>query len=123
MYYTSQPPYFVLALGLFIALTSGAALSGTLKLILQKWQDNGAENSNCRLSTKELLLPFLGITVGVSLFLSSGFQIFGFESLIAYSVGIGLSFLTCLLIWAQLRSMLAYVQRQGIKSLDLDIFQ
>lgn len=123
MYYQLQPPYFLLVVGLFVALTSGAALSGTLKLIVQKWQKDGAENSDTRISTTQLVLPFLGITGGISFFLGSGFQIFGFPPNISYGAGTVISLLTCWLVWAQLGSMLAYVEREGIKSLDLDFFR
>lgn len=123
MYYQLQPPYFLLVVGLFVALTSGAALSGTLRLIVNKWQENGAENSGNRISTTELVLPFLGITSGISFFLGSGFQIFGFPATISFGAGTVISLLTCWLVWAQLGSMLAYVERQGMKSLDLDFFR
>ena len=35
-YYPSDPPYLILVLGFFIAVTSGAALDGTLKAISKK---------------------------------------------------------------------------------------
>lgn len=119
-YYPLQPPYFLLIFGFFIALTSGAALSGTLKLIVQKWQLDSAENSQSSSSLKQLFVPFIGITGGAYLFLSSGLQIFGFPSSLALGVGLPVSLLTCLLVWLQLGSMLSFAKRQGMKSLDLD---
>jgi hypothetical protein len=119
-YYPLHPPYFLLTVGLFIALTSGAALSGTLKLILQKIQLNSAENLGSRFWIKKLFVPFLGIAGGICLFLISGFEIFGFPPLLAYIVGVPISLLTSLLVWLQLGSMLAFIERQGMKSLDLD---
>jgi hypothetical protein len=119
-YYSLQPPYFLLILGLLAALTSGLAFAGTLKLIVQKWQSDGAENSGSRLSVKQLFIPFLGITTGVGLFLCSGLEIFGFPPLLAYVIGIPVTFLTCLLVWLQLGSMLAFMERRGMQALDLD---
>ncbi|MBH8564794.1 hypothetical protein I8748_21850 [Nostoc sp. CENA67] len=119
-YYPQQPPYLLLAIGFFIALTSGLALSGTLKLIVQQWQKNSEENLKSSSSLKQLFVPFLGITAGVCLFLSSGLEIFGFPSLLALGVGLPVSLLTCLLIWLQLGSMLSFAERQGMRSLDLD---
>jgi hypothetical protein len=119
-YYPQQPPYLLLFIGLFIALTSGFALSGTLKLIVQQWQKNSEESLKSSSSLKQLLVPFLGITGGVCLFLSSGLEIFGFPSLLALGVGLPVSLLTCLLIWLQLGSMLSFAERQGMRSLDLD---
>ncbi len=39
-YFPLQPPYFLLLVGFLTALTSGLALSGTLKVIVQNWQAN-----------------------------------------------------------------------------------
>ncbi|OKH13054.1 hypothetical protein NIES592_15600 [Fischerella major NIES-592] len=119
-YYPSQPPYLLLIIGLFAALTSGLALAGTLKVIVNKWQSDGAEKSSTQLSIKQLSVPFLGITVGVALFMCSGFEIFGFPPLLAYAVGIPVTILTSLLVWFQLGSMMSFVERRGIQSLDLD---
>lgn len=119
-YYPLHPPYFLLAVGLFIALTSGAALSGTLTLIMQKIQLNSAENFGSRFWSKKLFVPFLGIAGGVCLFLTSGFQIFGFPPFLAYIIGVTVSLLTSVLVWLQLGSMLAFIERQGTTSLDLD---
>ncbi|MBD2362992.1 hypothetical protein [Anabaena sp. UHCC 0399] len=120
-YYPLQPPYFILFVGLFMSVTSGVALSGTLKLIVQEWKINSTENSPSTSGFKQLLsVPFIGITVGVCLFLSSGLEIFGFPSLLALGVGLPLSILTCLLIWFQLGSMLVFAKQKGMQSLDLD---
>jgi hypothetical protein len=124
MYYSSplQPPYLLLVFGLLIALTSGLALAGTLKLIAEKWQSKNAPNSSQKGLNNQLQLPFLGITAGVGLFLCSGFEIFGFPPLLSYGMGIPLTIFTCLFVWLQLKSMLVYVEQRGIKSLDLDSF-
>ncbi|WP_315785179.1 hypothetical protein [Fischerella sp. JS2] len=119
-YYSSQPPYLLLIVGLFAALTSGLALAGTLKVIVTKWQSDGAEKSSSQLSIKQLSVPFLGITIGVTLFMCSGFEIFGFPPLLAYAVGIPVTILTSLLVWFQLGSMMSFVEQRGMQSLDLD---
>ncbi|MBW4612586.1 MAG: hypothetical protein KME21_04775 [Desmonostoc vinosum HA7617-LM4] len=119
-YYPLQPPYFLLLVGLLIALTSGFALSGTLKVIVEKWPSDRSENIQPRSSLKQLFVPFIGITAGACLFLSSGLAIFGFPSSLALGIGLPISLLTCLLVWLQLNSMLLFVERQGMQSLDLD---
>jgi hypothetical protein len=119
-YYPLQPPYFLLLIGLLMALTSGFALSGTLKVIVQKWSMDSGENAVYRSPIKQLFVPFLGITGGVGLFLTSGLEIFGFPPFLAYGVAIPLTLLTCLLVWLQLGSMLTFAQRQGMQALDLD---
>jgi len=127
-YFPLQPPYFLLLVGFLTALTSGIALSGTLKVIVQKWPSDAygnpsgvrTENTKPSSSLKQLFVPFLGITAGVCLFMSSGLEIFGFPSLLALGVGLPISLLTCLLVWLQLGSMLNFAQTKGMQSLDLD---
>src|SRR6056297_3496499 len=101
-YYPEQPPYFLLVIGFLIALTSGLALSGTLKVIVQQWPEDNAGSPKSPSSLKQLFVPFLGITVGVFLFLSSGLEIFGFPSPLALGIGLPVSLFTCLLVWLQL---------------------
>lgn len=120
-YYSFHPPYFLVIFGLFIAVTSGAAFSGALKLNLQEWQQGVIDNPETRLSIRKAILPFLGIGIGTSVFLCSGLRIFGFSSLLSCAIGLPTTFLTCLLVWKQLGSMLAYAESKGgMESLDLD---
>lgn len=119
-YFPLQPPYFLLLVGFLTALTSGLALSGTLKVIVQNWPSERAENAKPRSSLKQLLVPFIGITGGACLFLSSGLEIFGFPSTLALGVGLPISLFTCLLVWLQLGSMMTFIEREGMQSLDLD---
>ncbi|ACC81352.1 MULTISPECIES: hypothetical protein [Nostoc] len=121
-YFPLQPPYFLLLVGFLTALTSGLALSGTLKVIVQNWPSERAENTKPRSSLKQLLVPFIGITGGTCLFLSSGLEIFGFPSTLALGVGLPISLFTCLLVWLQLGSMMTFIEREGMQSLDLDSF-
>ncbi|MEH2196063.1 MAG: hypothetical protein V7K98_25935 [Nostoc sp.] len=120
-YYPLQPPYFLLLVGFLTALTSGLALSGTLKVIVQSWPSERAENTKPRSSLKQLIVPFIGITGGTCLFLSSGLEIFGFPSTLALGVGLPISLFTCLLVWLQLGSMMTFIEREGMQSLDLDV--
>ncbi|MEH2291243.1 hypothetical protein [Nostoc sp.] len=121
-YFPVQPPYFLLLVGFLTALTSGLALSGTLKVIVQNWPSERAENTQPRSSLKQLLVPFIGITGGTCLFMSSGLEIFGFPSSLALGVGLPISLFTCLLVWLQLGSMMTFIEREGMQSLDLDSF-
>ncbi|MEH2136696.1 hypothetical protein [Nostoc sp.] len=120
-YFPLQPPYFLLLVGFLTALTSGLALSGTLKVIVQNWPSERGENTKSRSSLKQLLVPFIGITGGTCLFLSSGLEIFGFPSTLALGVGLPISLFTCLLVWLQLGSMMTFIEREGMQSLDLDV--
>lgn len=119
-YYPLQPPYVLLLVGFLTALTSGLALSGTLQVIIQQWPSVNKEPIKSSSSLKQLLVPFIGITVGICLFMYSGLEIFGFPSPLALGVGLPLSLLTCLFIWLQLGSLLEFVSSRGMQSLDLD---
>jgi cation transporter-like permease len=120
MYYISEPPYFLLVAGLFVALTSGAAFSGTLKQIVNKWSAARAAEAIAKLPTGQLVVPFLGISAGVCMFLASGMEIFGFTKMLSYIVAVPLTLATCLLVWYQLNSMLALVEREGTQAFNID---
>ncbi|MBD2663960.1 hypothetical protein B6N60_05042 [Richelia sinica FACHB-800] len=119
-YFPLQPPYFLLLAGFLAALTSGVALSGTLKVIVRQWTNKRTENQKYPSPWKQVVVPFIGITAGICVFVSSGLEIFGFPTLLAVGVGLPLSLLTCLLVWFQLGSMLDFAEQRGMKSLDLD---
>jgi hypothetical protein len=121
-YFPQEPPYFLLLVGFFAALTSGVALSGTLKVIVQQWPKgkSSEEKTNTRSFYKQLLVPFVGVTGGSSLFLCSGFEVFGFPPNLALGISLPMSLFTCLFVWRQLGGLLDYVKREGMQSLDLD---
>lgn len=120
MSYYPEPPYFLLVIGILVALTSGTAFSATLKQIVQKWSSDRAANTKAQLPTGQLLIPFLGISAGVCIFLASGLEIFGFISWLSYAVAVPLTLMIGFLVWYQLGSMFALVEQKGFQSLDLD---
>jgi hypothetical protein len=122
MFYISEPPYFLLVAGLLVALTSGAAFSATLKQIVQKWSSARAAAAIAKLPTGQLVVPFLGISAGVCMFLSSGLEIFGFTAMLSYVVAGSLTLLIGLLVWLQLNSMLALVEKEGFQAINIDIW-
>lgn len=120
MSYYPEPPYFLLVVGILVALTSGTAFSATLKQIVQKWSSDRAANTKAQLPTEQLLIPFLGISAGVCIFLSSGLEVFGFIGWLSYAVAVPLTLMIGFLVWYQLGSMFALVEKKGFQSLDLD---
>jgi hypothetical protein len=122
MFYISEPPYFLLVAGLLMALTSGAAFSATLKQIVHKWSSARAAAAIAKLPTGQLVVPFLGISAGVCMFLSSGLEIFGFTAMLSYVVAGSLTLLIGLLVWVQLSSMLALVEKEGFQAINIDIW-
>ncbi len=120
MSYYPEPPYFLLVIGILVALSCGTAFSATLKQIVQKWSSDRAANTKAQLPTGQLLIPFLGISAGVCIFLSSGLEIFGFIGWLSYAVAVPLTLMIGFLVWYQLGSMFALVEQKGFQSLDLD---
>jgi hypothetical protein len=120
MSYYPEPPYFLLVIGLLVALTCGAAFAATLKQIVQKWSRDRASKAIAKLRIGILLVPFLGICAGVCIFLSSGLEIFGFPVWLSYAVAVTLTLLLGLLVWLQLGSMLALVEQRGFEAIDID---
>ena len=119
-YYALQAPYLLLIFGLLVALTSGLALSATLKLIIKRWQVFGGGKPNNYLSVGHYTLPFIGVTLGLGLFLCSGLEVFGFTPILVCSIGLPTTLCTCWLVWSELVSMLTYIEIQGMRALDLD---
>ncbi|HEY9736938.1 MAG TPA: hypothetical protein V6D06_11665 [Trichocoleus sp.] len=117
-----QPPYVLFLAGLFIAITSGYAFSNTLEQSVKAWNDNRSTRILASLRGPQLQLPYLGICIGVCMFLASGIQMFGFSGKAAYAMGIPLTLLSALLIWSQLGKILLLLEKGGSRALDLDAF-
>ena len=123
MYNFPEPPYFLLVAGLFAGITSGAAFEATLKQKVQEWSRNRSTRTLAQMKGIQLLLPFLGIAAGISVFLAAGLEIFGFPTWLSYSISLPLTLLIGFLVWSQLAKLLAQLERGGSKALDLDAFE
>lgn len=120
MYYLDTPPYFLLAAGLFIAITSGLAFGAVLKGSVGDWYAKKSTRSISKLRGFDLQLPFLGISLGSCIFLASGMSIFGFPAKIAYAMAAPLVLLSALLVWTQLRKNLAALESGNTRAFELD---
>ncbi len=123
MYQYPDPPYFLLVIGLFTGMTSGAAFEATLKQRVKEWSKNRSTRTLAQMKGVELLLPFLGIAAGICLFLAAGLEIFGFPSWLSYFVSLPLTLFIGSLVWSQLGKLLAQLERGGSRALDLDAFE
>lgn len=123
MSYYFTPPYFLVFAGLFISLTSGSAFAATLKQIVAKWSRDRAAAAVAKLPTGQLVIPYLGINVGILMFLAAGLEVFGFPGWLAYAAAVPLTLFIAILVWYQLGSMLSFVEQKGFQSLDLDSWQ
>jgi len=123
VYYFPEPPYFLLVFGLFAGFTSGLAFEATLKQKVKEWSKNRSTRTLAQMKGFQLLIPFLGIAAGISIFLSAGLEIFGFPRWLCYSISLPLTLLIAWLVWSQLGKLLAQLERGGSKALDLDAFE
>lgn len=120
MYNFPDPPYFLLVFGLFAGIVSGAAFEATLKQKVQEWSKQRSTRTLAQMQGVQLLLPFVGISAGICMFLAAGLEIFGIPSWLSYFVSLPLTLLISALVWSQLGKLLAQLERGGSKALDLD---
>ncbi|MGK7930432.1 MAG: hypothetical protein AB4041_03215 [Microcystaceae cyanobacterium] len=120
-YFLPQPPYFFLAVGLFIGITCGLAFEATLKEWVKIWLKSSKEEEQ-KLIDSPLLLPFFGICVGICVFLSAGLEIFILNRWVSYAVALPITIFTAALVWQQLGQLLQQLKAGGSKAIDLDAF-
>lgn len=120
MFFFPQPPYFLLLAGLFAGLTSGLAFEASLKQLTQEWAKSRSTRTLAHLQGVQLQLPFLGICIGICVFLGSGLEIFGFPTNLSYLIATPLTVLIALLVWSQLSKLLVQLERGGSRAIDLD---
>jgi hypothetical protein len=118
MYYLPEPPYFLVFVGLWIGVTCGLAFEATLKQKVKVW----LKTPNSSLKDLELQLPFLGICLGICIFLSSGLEIFLGSAWISYAIALPITIFIAALVWRQLDSLLQQLKVGGSKAIDLDVF-
>ena len=120
MYYFPDPPYFLLVAGLLAAIASGLAFESTLKQQVQEWSKNRSTRTLAQMQGSQLLLPFLGMVVGICVFLGAGLEVFGFPWWLSYLISLPLTVFIAFLVWGQLGNLLLQLEKGGSRSLDLD---
>jgi hypothetical protein len=104
-----------------MGITSGLAFEAVLKQSAQEWSKNRSSAIPlANLKGLALRIPFLGICIGVCIFLASGVAIFGFPTFIAYAISLPLTLFIGGLVWAQLGSVLRQLEQGGSQAIDLD---
>jgi hypothetical protein len=117
-----EPPYFLLVVGLFFGLASGVAFEATLKQQVQEWVKSRSTRTLAQMQGVQLLVPFVGIVLGISIFLVAGLEIFGFPMWLSYALSLPMTILIAVLVWSQLGQLLLQLEQGGSKALDLDSF-
>ncbi|MEM0979012.1 MAG: hypothetical protein AAGH78_01935 [Cyanobacteria bacterium P01_H01_bin.58] len=117
-----QPPTILLIAGFLAAIASGAAFGATLQQSTEAWVKKRDVASLESIRGLSLQLPYIGICLGVCVFLASGIQFFGYSAPPAYTLSAILTAFMGLLVWRQLGVILTQIQQGGSKALDLDSF-
>lgn len=120
MYYIPDPPYVLLVAGLLASIASGVAFEAVLKQSVQEWAKHRSTRSLAKMQGMELFLPFVGMALGVCLFLASGVEIFGFPTKLSYAIAVPLTVFISWLVWRQLGVILVQLERGGSRAIDLD---
>ena len=123
MYYLPEPPYFLLIVGLFIGITCGLAFEASLKQTLKRWSKQSSRKSLEELRGYNVGFPFIGICLGVCVFLASGLQIFSVSPWLSYGISLPMTIFMGGLVWYQLGNLFLQLQKGGSRELDLDAFE
>jgi uncharacterized protein (DUF2062 family) len=121
-YFPSDPPYLLFIVSLVAGLACGRAFEVTLRELVQEWAQRRSSRTLLQLKGSSIQIPYLGITLCIGVFLSSGLEIFGFPSGLAYSVAVPLTIGSAYFVWRQLGKLLVELDRGGSAAMDLDIF-
>jgi hypothetical protein len=122
-YFPSDPPYFLFAISLFAGLACGRSFEVTLRALVNKWSTSKSSRVMLELKSGSIKVPYLGMTISIAVFMSTGLEIFGLPTLFGYIVAIPLTVGIASLVWRQLGQMLIELERGGSAALDLDSFE
>ena len=123
MYDLPQPPWVLLISGFLIGITCGLAFETVLKQKVNDWNKLVTTGHKADLAEMRILqIPFIGICIGICIFLASGLEIFLYSRLISYSFSLPLTILIGVLIWSQLKKLIVQLLEGGSQALDLDTY-
>jgi hypothetical protein len=116
----TYPPYMAAGIGLAMAVLCGLTFAKLVQNRLEGWKQDRL--ALLPLGHLETTLPYAGIVVGVTLFIGSSLQVFGFAAGAAILVAFVLSLLTGGALWVQLERLMGQVQDGTFSAVDFDNF-
>jgi hypothetical protein len=122
-YFPSDPPYFLFAISLLAGLACGRAFEVTLRDLVKIWAKSKSSRVILELKSASIKVPYLGMTISIAVFMSTGLEVFGLPSLFGFIVAVPITLGIALLVWRQLGQMLVELDRGGSAALDLDSFE
>ena len=123
MYYSPQPPFFVVVIGVLIAVACGSAFQNLLSQKLRESYLNIEDESSFKIDRARdivLTISYWGICLGIWVFLGGGFLVLGFGIISSYGVSLLLTLFTGALVWDQINDVLSQLKEGGSKALELD---
>lgn len=115
-----QPPYLVAGVGLAIGVVCGLTFSRLVRDRLEGWKQDRLRM--LPLASRETVLPWIGLVLGVTFFLGGSLQVFGFAAGAALLVSFLLSLATAGALWVQLTRLMAQVEAGTFSAVDFDNF-
>lgn len=115
-----NPPYLVAGAGLVIAILCGLTFSRLVQNRLDGWKQDRL--ALLPLANRETVLPWAGLVIGVTLFIGSCLQVFGFAGGAALLVAFLLSLATAGALWRQLSQLMLQVEEGNFRAVDFDNF-
>ena len=108
-----SPPY-----ALAIAVVCGFTFARLVQDRLEVWQQDRLPL--LPLARRETVLPYVGLLVGVTLFIGASLQVFGFAAGATLLVAFLLSLATAGALWVQLVRLMEQVEAGNFKAVDFD---
>ena len=116
----TQPPYLVAGLGLAIAMLCGLTFAKLVEQRLEGWKQDRL--ALLPLGTAVVTIPYMGVVLGITLFIGGSLQVFGFSAGAALLVSFVLSVGTAGALWVQLERLMGQVQDGTFSAVDFDNF-
>ncbi|MEB3199320.1 MAG: hypothetical protein VKK62_02180 [Synechococcaceae cyanobacterium] len=115
-----QPPYMVAGIGLAMGVLCGLTFARLIQDRLDGWKQDRLPL--LPLANGSTVPPFVGVVLGVTLFIGGSLQVFGFGAGAALLVSLLLSMATGGALWAQLEQLMQQVQDGNFRAVDFDNF-
>ncbi len=110
----------VAGVGLAIGVLCGLTFAKLVQNRLEGWKQDRL--ALLPLGTVAITMPYIGVVIGITLFIGGSLQVFGFSSGVALLVSFVLSIGTAGALWVQLERLMEQVQDGTFSAVDFDNF-
>jgi hypothetical protein len=110
----------VAGVGLAIGVLCGLTFAKLVQDRLEGWKQDRL--ALLPLGTMAITLPYIGVVIGITLFIGGSLQVFGFSAGVALLVSFVLSIATAGALWVQLERLMGQVEDGTFSAVDFDNF-